>query len=166
MRTIRYGKWLNRQTVKKYQKVCQKFDVFGHPMKSSCRRLKLLKHFDEKATSRVWQTPACCDNCEWPERMSSEVNGAVWVNQIFNAVEQVKTETRVVKFIRGSKAADITSFMQRPGYGQGKDRPVEFWKDVLSQVMAGDWVGTEVKVHQGHSWNSLVLEIRLFSIKF
>ena len=30
---------------------------------STCRRLKLLRHFDPKAESKIKGTPKCCDNC-------------------------------------------------------------------------------------------------------
>ena len=57
---------------------------------STCRRIKLLQHFDANAESKIKGTPKCCDNCR---RGTGDVQD--WVEVIYYKIKKIQTASKL-----------------------------------------------------------------------
>ena len=130
-----------------------------------CRRLKLLHHFDKNATSELHGTPECCDNCK-KGSSTTKVDGSKYVNVLFGAVDQVNSLSKVLKFIRGSRAKEITETMKsKPFYGAGKEMTEKFWSELLDQMVADEYITKKANQFAGPTgyavtYYTLILEVK------
>jgi ATP-dependent DNA helicase RecQ len=112
----------------------------------SCRRVALLSYFGEN-------TQACgnCDICIDPPTL---IDGTKEAQMLLTAVArtgQVFGATHIVDVLRGSTSEKILArgHDQLPVYGDGKDRPKNFWTAFIRQVVASGYLRIDVEGYGG-----------------
>tara|TARA_R110002110_G_scaffold260260_1_gene475893 strand:- start:77051 stop:78841 length:1791 start_codon:yes stop_codon:yes gene_type:complete len=112
----------------------------------SCRRVALLTYFGEN-------TQACgnCDICLDPPTLIDGTKEAQMLLAAVAGTGQVFGAAHIVDVLRGSASEKILArgHDQLPVYGDGKDRPKNFWTAFIRQVVASGYLRIDVEGYGG-----------------
>ena len=64
------------------------------------------------------------------------------MNIVFGAIEQFQRAMTkiIIKFIRGSRAQDVSQHKSKPFYGAGKEFDENFWEELISNLIVDGWI--------------------------
>ncbi|CAI3925880.1 DNA helicase RecQ [Commensalibacter papalotli (ex Botero et al. 2024)] len=103
---------------------------------TDCRTQILLRCFGEE----LQEPCGHCDNCKYPVSL---FNGTVAAQKVLSAVYRTGQRfgaIHIINVLRGKKSDHIDNYQhdQLPVFGIGKDKPNQFWRAVIRQLMAKD----------------------------
>ena len=79
-----------------------------------------------------------------------------------NDYEGKGAKTKLIKYIRGSNAAEIWErYKANKNWGIGKNKPVAFWNDLCASLISEGYIGEGSQTNAaGWSYSVLVVEIK------
>lgn len=103
---------------------------------ADCRTQILLRCFGEE----LHEPCGHCDNCKQPVSL---MNGTVAAQKVLSAVYRTGQRfgaLHIINVLKGKKSDNIENYQhdQLPLFGIGKDKPNQFWRAVIRQLMAKD----------------------------
>ncbi len=113
---------------------------------SICRRITILKNFDENYQENINSNCANCDNCckvknKVDDNKKDYSIQSYLILELINKLNGSYGMNTYINILRGSKAKNITLYMQNlPLYNIGKCFSVEWFKDVFNGLMCEDYL--------------------------
>ncbi|EKX47418.1 cpRecQ plastid-targeted DNA helicase [Guillardia theta CCMP2712] len=106
---------------------------------TSCRRIALLKHFGEKLSGNA-SSCGQCDNCLRKENGQTQVRDmSAEVRQFLGAVLDCKNAFGIAKYVNFLRGAAVPEWCKKTsGFGKGKNKSADWWKQLGQQLLSLD----------------------------